>query len=540
MSTPETTLYLCSGVPLNSRYSHSLYFADKTAQLNYMRGFVDKTLPAYSFIRRSWSLKVEGDLSEAVRWNYLFFRYPSDEKYYYYFINRVEYINDGTVELFLELDLLQTYLFDISFKDCLIEREHVTNDTVGKHTVSEGIEAGELVYQKTQTLTDLTDYVIMILASFNPYTTTSPTNAVTKGGLYGGVYSGLGLYAVPIEKYKNLSDKIAALAEQNLVEGIVSMWVYPKRLLVLEGEEGWGDDVWCFNVSHTATPTYNFSPSKSFGSYTPKNNKLFTYPYNLLEISNNSGSTVTYRHEFLLESDQGYLFYVNGGLTPDSGLRIMPSTYLKGSTKAANNHAINLPSFPTCAWNSDTYKIWLAQNQHNIDTQKASAVVSTIGGAASVTGGIALMATGGGALAGAGMIAGGVMGMTGGIIQCQQAIGTQEAAEKQADQMRGSFAPSINATMKMHTFTISEKRVTEERAKIIDDYFTVYGYKVNRVGKPSLKNRPSYTYVKTLGCHVQGAITNEDIVKIESIFDKGVTFWANHSHVGDYTVDNSI
>lgn len=535
MSTPETTIYICSGVPLNSRYNHSLYFDGVIAQRNYMQGYVVKTLPAYSFVRRSWSLKVEAELVEAVKWNYLYFHYPNDAQNYYYFINRVEYVNDSTVELFLELDLLQTYLFDLQFDDCLIEREHVTDDEVGKHTVSEGLDAGELVYRKYETLTELTDYVIMILASYNPYTTTNKDNANTTGGVYGNVYSGLGLYAVPITKYKNLTDKIATLTDEGLIDGIVSMWLYPKALIELEGEQDWSDDMWCFNVSNVCETSVNFKPSANIGGYSPKNNKLMTYPFNVIEVSNNSGSTVTYREEFLHHNADGYIdFNVFGALTPDAGMRLAPDDYLNGNTETGNNHAINTPAFPTCAWNSDTYKIWLAQNQHTLDTQKATSAVSAVAGLASVIGGTAMLLTGAGSGVGIGMIGGGTLSMVNSVIQVSNSIGTQEAAEKQADQMRGSFSPSINAAMKMHTFTIAQKQITEERAKIIDGYFTMYGYKVNRIGRPSIHNRHGWTYVKTVGCNITGDFNNEDKTKIESIFDKGVTWWTTNAVMGRY------
>ena len=544
MSRPELTIYLCSGLRLNSRYDHSIYFATASAQQAYFRGKVVKTLPAYSFIRRSWTLKVEGDLTEAVKWNYLYFLYPNDSKFYYYFINKVEYVNDETVELTLELDLLQTYLFDVSFSKCMIEREHVTNDTFGRHTVDEGLDAGEYVYAKWKVLEELTEYVIMILASFNPYTTTNANNANTTGGIYGGVYSGLGLYAVPLDKSARLTEKIDALSEEGLTDGIVSMWVYPKALVTLQGDQTWESDMWCFNVDDVDAygtifnPVKVIEPNLAGTEYTPKNNKVLCYPYNIIEVNNNSGSKVIYRIEHF-NNNNSLGFWVEGALTPDAGMRLMPDDYLRGSLETGNNHAINLPSFPTCAWNSDTYKIWLAQNQHTIEAGAASGTIGAIAGMASIIGGAAMIATGAGAGVGAGMIGGGAVSVAHSLVQVKSTIASQDAAEKQADQMRGSFSPSINATMGMHTFTIAQKQITKERAKIIDDYFTTYGYKVNRIDTPSRHNRESFTYVKTIGCHVYGEITDEDAVKIESIYDKGVTWWVNGDQIGDYSVSNS-
>ena len=539
MSTPEINIYLCSGVRLNSSYNHSIYFEDRAKQRAYFSGKVVKTLTAYSYVRRSWTLKVEATLIEAVKWNYLFFHYPDDDRYYYYFINKVEYVNDSTVELTLELDLLQTYLFDVSFGDCLIEREHVDDDTIGKHTVSEGLDAGELRYKESHFLTDLTDYVIMIMATFNPMTVTSSASAVTGGDIYGNVYSALGIYAVPYDKRDHLSNKLSRLSEWKLIDGIVSMWVFPKALIKLEGDQQWTDDIWCFNVGNTKDKNYKFAFSRAIGGYTAKNRKLYTYPFNLIEVSNNCGSSVTYRFEYLMDDDGAISFDVYSALSPDSGMRCVPSNYLDGAFANGNDHSINLPAFPTCAWSSDTYKIWLAQNQHSVETQKATSIVGAAAGAASIIGGVAMIATGAGAAVGAGMVGGGVLGIVNSGIQYQDAIATQDSAEKSSPQAHGNFSPTINAAVGFHTFTIAQRQITVERAKIIDDYFTVYGYKVNRIGKPPKHNRKAFTYVKTIGCHAYGNITNEDITKIQSIYDNGITWWVNGDQIGNYSLDNA-
>ena len=51
--------------------------------------------------------------------------------------------------------------------------------------------------------------------------------------------------------------------------------------------------------------------------------------------------------------------------------------------------------------------------------------------------------------------------------------------------------------------------------------------------------RPYWTYVKTLGCSVDGAIPADDASAIENIFNKGVRFWKNHNNIGNYSLDNS-
>lgn len=549
MSTPSTNINICSWVALNSTYHDSIYFENPSDQLEFFSGKIVKRLTAYSFVRRTWTLKVEGDMCEALTWNYLFFNYPNDHRYYYYFINHVEYVNDSTVELTLELDLLQTYLFRVAFNHCLIEREHVRDDTFGKHTVDEGLDAGEYLYRKSAVLFDfynsgttIDNMAILILSSFNPQQVTSPNNAVSFGGIYGNVYSGLGLYAVPLNKANHLSNKINnTLAELNLIDGIFAMWVYPKSMIRLAGEQSWDNDLWCYNVLDVKWVYDDFQPVKNFTSnYTPKNNKLLCYPYNVISVDNGMGQSSTYRLEYFSDKES-ITFCLEGALSPDAGLRCRPSSsYLNANTttneQILSNHSVYLPPYPLCAWNSDTYKIWVSQNQHSIDSQKRSSIIQYIGGAVSVIGGAVMTATGVGAPAGLALMGGGAATIANAANNHQEAVKTEQSAENQADQMRGSFNPSITYANDTHCFNIAQKQITVERAKIIDGYFDLYGYKVNRVGAPSLKNRERYTYVKTSGCTVQGELCNEDCVKIGAIFDKGITWWVNGNDLGMFNL----
>ena len=59
------------------------------------------------------------------------------------------------------------------------------------------------------------------------------------------------------------------------------------------------------------------------------------------------------------------------------------------------------------------------------------------------------------------------------------------------------------------------------------------------------KIRNNFMYTKTVGALVTPktyglGLPAEDIEEIQRIFDRGVTFWRNHTVCGDYTVNNSI
>ena len=115
MSNPQSIINICSGVRLNPSYEHTIYFDTATAQYNYFAGKVVKSFPAYSYLRKSWNIKVASTMEEAKTWTYLFFQNGSG-KLYFYFITNIEYVNDNTVELSLEIDVMQTYMFDYDYQ----------------------------------------------------------------------------------------------------------------------------------------------------------------------------------------------------------------------------------------------------------------------------------------------------------------------------------------------------------------------------------------------------------------------------------------
>lgn len=528
MSTPQSTIYICSGVKLNSRYEHSIYFGSAAAQQEFFSGKVVKTLAAYSYLRKSWPLKVEATMEQAKTWNYLYFRNNPSGKLYYYFINNVEYINDSTVELTLELDVIQTYLFDFELLPCFVERHHTLTDEPGEHTVEEGLELGEL-YDNYRASISPGELCIMVMSTINPATTSKDNVIDALPYRYNGVFSGVKIFAIDGADWAEWGEQLDVLDREGLAEAIVAMWMYPKSLVKLGGEDTWGNGQLVHvverAVNHQDGVDMTFdSFSAALNSYTPKNGKLHTYPFQFLYVTNNQGNSAAFPFE-RFEGDPPS-FALSGSLTPDGGVRITPRNF--NGLSYNYKDGLTLTGYPTCAWDSDIYKMWLAQNQNS---QMYNMVTGGLKVAGGIIGGIATAFTGVGAVAGLGTALSGAM-------QIGDALAQKADKSIEPPQAKGNFSTSVNITNNMHEFSVYERCVNAERARIIDDYFTMYGYKINRVYAPSLCNRPAFTYVKTVGCHIRANMCNADAVKVESIFDNGITFWVNGNQIADYSVDN--
>ena len=77
-------------------------------------------------------------------------------------------------------------------------------------------------------------------------------------------------------------------------------------------------------------------------------------------------------------------------------------------------------------------------------------------------------------------------------------------------------------------------------AKIIDGYFSMFGYKVNTLKVPNVAHRQNWWYTKTIGANIIGNVPNDYMTKIKEAYDNGITFWRTPANFLDYSKPNGI
>lgn len=93
-----------------------------------------------------------------------------------------------------------------------------------------------------------------------------------------------------------------------------------------------------------------------------------------------------------------------------------------------------------------------------------------------------------------------------------------------------------------NVFTFRKMRAKTEYLKVIDDYFTRFGYKINRVKTPNITGRTYWNYVE-IGSSEDigyGDVPSKYMEEINNACRKGVTIWHNHENVGNYSLNNTI
>lgn len=499
---PNTTVKFLLNCPLNKDYNHTLFFENKTQQFNYFSSLEMWTIDRQTYQRvDSRTIRVEKPIRSLINCNYMMFKNTDFEnKWFYAFIDSVKYINNNTTEVRYEIDVIQTWFFDCTLKQCFVEREHSLTDNIGDNIVEEKIATGEYVLNKTVDLTDLTNCHIGVFATFNKEFEDNV------GGLINGVYSGLciNFFDLTTTGVAECNAFLNEATERKKSDGIVAIMILP---VFYSPETG------------THTNEFSFEPNLDFFGdmdeniwYTPKNKKLFTYPYNFLYVSNMCGTNAVFPFE-LFRGGYNFKYYVDS--SPNTSAILVPQEY-KG-VRENWDEKMTITNFPMCSYNIDAYKVYCAQNA-------VPQIISGVGSLASLGVGIATENPL--------LIAGGVVGIS-------NILGGHIQAQREPPQSKGAQSPSTLFSADKLTFVFMQKQIRIEYAKIIDDFFSAYGYATNQIKVPNINSRPRWNYVKTIDCYMTGLAPSEAIKKICEIFNRGVTFWKNGDDIGNYNLDNS-
>lgn len=504
---PTTDIRLLKDVPLDTTYDHTIYFASATVQSNYFISLQKYMLTNYTYQRVKRGVARIGIKADNLYdCNYMMFKNTAyGNKWFYAFITSVEFVNNECAEIYFELDVMQTWFFDYSPDMCFVEREHSSRDGLWENLVPENLDLGDYTIEKKDTF-DMTPLYVCALTS------KTLTGSAATGRTINHIYVPLNVIAgIPADD----PDSVNAVLEEFVGEGqedaIVTLYEYPGFL---------GDA----STTEPQTKVKQLSPDfTKIDGYIPKNKKLFSYPYSMLVVSNNCGQTAEYRWEQWDSVEQCGLFNIQGVFVSTPCVLCYPA-YYRGAINDIDS-GLTYSNFPQIPWVGDTYKAWLAQNKGTI----ASGLISTaVGTGLTIAGATSVNPI---------MVASGVATISGSV---GSVVGKAVDAQNRPPQVHGQVqCDSLNAGANRCEFTFLHMSIRAQFARIIDDYFTMYGYATRRCKYPNRSSRPHWNFVKTIGATVTGSVPADDMKKICSIYDNGITFWKNGSEVGNYSLDNS-
>lgn len=504
---PNTNIYILAGVPLDPTYDHTIFFSSSSAQSSFFASKAIYTLTTQSYQRvQRGVIRVNVNAENLYNANYVMFQNAAfGNKWFYAFVKSVEYINNAVSEIAFELDVMQTWFFDYNLDRCFVEREHSATDVLFGNIAQENIDIGD---EYTCNAYDEIDFTGMsVCALINKNTESGGQQA---GRTIQGIYTPLSVVAgIPA----NNPSAVDAILNQYLEDEIVAVYQYPSVF---------GDA--STSSAYSATKSITPWTSGALNGYTPRNKKLYCYPFNFLLMSNGAGQTAVYRWE---DFSGNPTFKVRGVFVSIPSAVCYPMHY-RGLTDNIEDGVV-LSSFPQCAWSGDTFKAWWAQNKSGVATSALSTAVGDIGK------GVAAATFTGNPLAGIATAAGSLL------LDVNNVLGKISDIKTTPNQTHGhSQSDSLMASIGHQQFSFFSMSIKAQYAAIIDDYFDRFGYATKRNKVPNRNVRPHWTYTKTLGCTITGSIPAEDASKICEIYNAGITFWNNGNNVGNYSLDNRV
>lgn len=501
----------------------------------------------YSFLRATGSIMAGFTYAQCLQANYIAFQNPDySNKWFFAWIDDVIYKGDKNTEITFTVDAWSTWFDKWQKKTCFINRQHVNDDRIGLHTIPENLDVGEVIQESiTEDLAYGNDFGYWIAVASNWKIKDGSTGAETleseKGTqnagitVYDNTVFGTQLFFFHITDLESFKDLVLLLLRTNAdghIEDVQNIFILPDVAIDLSKL-----------IQHTAkvisdentfsfyTMSYDMSPEKfnteidkitSFSDYTPKNNKCFVYPYNYLFVSNNQGSNNIYKYEDF--NTKKCIFENQFSIAIGGSGRIVPKNYKGMATN--DDEALALGKYPTCAWSSDAFTNWLTQNSVNMAVSlglTAGAIAGTI-------------ATGG---ATAPVLEGAVMSVAGNI---GNTIGQFYQASLLPNINGGQANGDVIWACNRNKFSFRQMRVKTEYLKIIDDYFTRFGYAIKSLELPNITGRKYWNYVE-IGSNEEigyGEVPSKYMDIINNACRRGVTIWHNHANVGNYSLNNTI
>lgn len=540
----NSKILLVKNIHIDKQYTNVLSYTE-AQMLELCQANLVAQADNYSFLRPTGSIMAGFTYAQCLQANYIAFQNPDySNKWFFAWIDDVIYKGDKNTEITFTIDAWSTWFDKWQKKVCFINRQHVNNDTIGLHTIPENLDVGEVVQESiTEDLAYGNDFSYWVAVASNweikdgsDGTEILDTNKGTQNSgitVYDNTVFGTKLLLFNITDLSSFTNLALLLLRTNSdghIEDVENIFILPNLAidnskLVQHNASVGGQNFNWYTLKYDLEPEkFNTEINKlsAFSDYTPKNNKCFVYPYNYLFVSNNQGSNNIYKYEDF--NSEKCIFENQFSIAIGGSGRIVPKNYKGMATN--DDEALALGKYPTCAWSSDAFTNWLTQNSVNMAVSlglTAGAVASTI-------------ATGG---ATAPILAGAVTSVAGNIgSQIGQFYQASLLPNISGGQANGDIIWNCNRNM----FSFRQMRVKKEYLKIIDDYFTRFGYAIKSLEMPNITGRQYWNYVE-IGASEEigyGEVPSKFMDIINNACRKGVTIWHNHANVGNYSLNNTI
>lgn len=433
---PGTTVDLVN-VPWDNNYRDVVKFSNKAALNTYIDGRRPSgiVINQLSYVKPGEPVRVDIPHTRALKYNYLRASNPlqpiegDEQKVYYYFILDARYIAPNTTELVLQLDIFQTYGYDVTFGNCYIERGHIgiansnAFNAYGRDylTIPEGFDVGneymvaavrdKWVMSPTpwQNSTRYPSHDVLVVStvdlSQDPGTAAAPSLKSATGTDFQGTSQGAEFYIFDAQQFGSF---LAQWSEYPwITQGIVSVTMIPK-ISRYNPEFNYSEEVAVGAKANTIMPRNighdlftNWRNHPDYVNYIPERyrhlDKMKVYPYTVIEMTTFNATPIALKPEAWNDANARILeraalvppgarvefsprFY-NSRINSETESEVLWPSPVSGdrSTVRGDDYGdyldlvTQIANFPTSSIVNNGQIAYLAANVHGIAYQRSSA-----------------------------------------------------------------------------------------------------------------------------------------------------------------------
>lgn len=567
---PNTVVRLLKDVPLYKDNENTLWFDSLSEQTSYFSTKTYKQFEKFTYQRKERNyIAVSENADKLYDYNYLMFQNQNyTNKWFYAFIDEIEYRNPDTTFIYYTIDVFQTWLTEMDYtsQQCFIDREHTKryypDGSPIVNTLPENLEIGsDYEVVGTEQWTQKDDISFLILCTKGDITKRIDSSDYWESPTFGNVTQSLNYFIIPFlisrptvnvkmngMRLSNLSHvQYTISTKEELVNTVVSMTVTSVLPFMIYGtgseltcdelQPVHGNDlIMCRPVNGAKFRIHSIDFGNKYDGFPDyEESKLLMYPYSYTELTDFRGNSFIIKNEYLPST--WFRINVLSNLSFKNKIAYMVGSY-NGSADNSLEYGIidtDTMEMPVI----DDYSAAYVQGNKNslINAQNIMSQNNQIGVGSGLVGMLG------------GILTGNIGGVVGGATQAfntnvsyQQQVSTLNAKMQDIENIPPTLSKQGNdSTFSMgydyRGFFLVKKTIKKEYADILTNYFKMYGYRTNRLGIIIPHNRQCWNYIKTVGCNISGSIPQDDLMKLRSMFDKGITLW-HDDLVGNYDRQN--
>lgn len=380
--TPDSELKLYRDVDITDE--KHLIFQSAQEREAYFASHLFRSNVDFSYMKIGEPITLELSMADAYNFNYISFRNKSFENKIIYARCQVvpDYVNNEVVKIIYDVDRFTTWMFDVEFEDCEVEREHLgvgdkqIEDTnpwrseIGAEFTPEPLSFDISV--KAKRTSDTTRFIpIMDFEAVSNFLqpqfcvitsqdiddsteeSTTPPPHILDGANFASVCSyRFNAFSSDASNLEALQRFIEKYNTNGAISSILGVYILPLAFAYAAQHEG------TYLITH-------YVPE-----YTPNsihNRKLWRYPYNYLRVTDPVGNSKEYRYEKFSSTPQFGVFYTINGYPQIVLAPFMYDMEADPNVQYDNNDPANynfdekmiFTDFPQVAYNTDGFLTYL-------------------------------------------------------------------------------------------------------------------------------------------------------------------------------------